>query len=602
MIGKILGGRYRIEEKIGDGGMAVVFRGVDTLLGRSVTIKILRETLAGDQDVVRSFRREAHAAASLSHPNIVNVYDVGREEEIYYIVMEYIDGRSLKELIMAEGRLSLTQAVSIALQICEALQHAHRHNIIHRDIKPHNILITQEGRAKVADFGIARAITSATVTYTQSIVGSVHYFSPEQANGGLAAEKSDLYSLGIVLYEMLTGDVPFSGDTPVSIALKHVREEIPVPSEINPDIPPDLEEIIMKAVEKSPEDRYESAEELARDLKEFQELIGSNPNYTGERKSRHLQGRRKKNKGKNKKKLWVMVGAILFLALLIGTFFLFRSLMTVPEVPVPMVEGLTLEQAISKLQAAGLIYEVEQAPSRDVPAGNVISQDPQEGRMVRKGRMVTLILSTGPLYVTVPGVTGKTELEASIAIKAQDLTVEVEEKYSMEVDTGYVMEQYPREGHRLQKGEKVTIVVSLGGQPVKLQDFTGMTLEEARSWLNRYNLELGPVSERSSSTPKGLVIGQSPEPNEVLPMGGIVELVISTGPDPARMQKFLISIEIPEGLVPEGEKVDIIIQDAMGERKEKVEYTGEVIEVEGYEQGLIIIEYKGVELATKEFP
>lgn len=602
MIGKVLGDRYKIEEKIGDGGMAVVYRGVDTLLGRSVTIKILRENLAGDPDVVRSFRREAHAAASLSHPNIVNVYDVGREEDVYYIIMEFIDGRSLKEVIQEEGRISPEAALSIALQICEALQHAHCHNIIHRDIKPHNILITREGRAKVTDFGIARAITSATVTYTQSIVGSVHYFSPEQANGGLAVERSDIYSLGIVLYEMLTGAVPFSGDTPVSIALKHVREEIPYPSELNPDIPSELEDIIMKAVEKAPDDRYASAEELAADLKELQgALQRGEAGPSG--KKRKAPVRRKKPKGKGKTyRAWLLGGGLLLLIALLVTFYvIMRSFLTVPEVQVPAVEGLALEQAISKLQEAGLNYTVEQAPSREVPSGHVMSQDPLAGRMVREERIVHLIYSTGPPYVTVPGVIGKTEREAILALGVADLEYELEEQYSNEVPSGQVMDQIPGEGARLQKGETVRIVVSQGGQPVKLRDLTGMTLQDAEKWLETYNLEVGHISRQHSTVEQGRIISQFPEADEVLQMGNPVDLTVSEGPDMDRLRKYSIQITIPEDRLEEGETVVIVVDDVLGERREEVEYTGDIIVVEGYEEGWVYVYYKDDLLAEQKF-
>ncbi|PKM80999.1 MAG: serine/threonine protein kinase, partial [Firmicutes bacterium HGW-Firmicutes-13] len=270
MIGRTLANRYQIEEKIGDGGMAVVYKGCDILLNRFVTVKILRAQFALDENFVSRFRREAQAAASLSHPNIVNIYDVGEEEDTYYIVMEYIDGKSLKELINEKGRLPVNQAVNIARQICEGLVHAHKNKIIHRDIKPHNILITRDGRVKVTDFGIARAVTAATLTYNNNVImGSVHYFAPEQAKGGLAGEKADLYSLGIVIYEMLTGEVPFSGDSPISIALKHLQENIKSPVEINPDIPPNLEKIILKAAEKDISLRYQNAEEMLADLTDW---------------------------------------------------------------------------------------------------------------------------------------------------------------------------------------------------------------------------------------------------------------------------------------------------------------------------------------------
>lgn len=266
MEGQRLGGRYQVETRIGGGGMAIVYKAKDLILHRQVAVKILRSQFGMDEDFVNRFHREAQAVASLSHPNVVGVYDVGQDDETHYIVMEYIEGHTLKEVINQQGALPIEEAVRISIQICDALDHAHQNNIIHRDIKPHNIMIGKNGRVKVTDFGIARAVTSTTITHTNSILGSVHYFSPEQARGGVSAEKSDIYSLGIVLYEMVTGQLPFSGDSPITIALKHLQEPLPEPRESNPNIPQSVENIIFKALVKDPFLRYSSARAMLLDL------------------------------------------------------------------------------------------------------------------------------------------------------------------------------------------------------------------------------------------------------------------------------------------------------------------------------------------------
>jgi serine/threonine protein kinase len=250
LIGRVLGKRYEIVERIGSGGMSQVYKARCSLLNRYVAVKVLRPEYTSDENFIRKFRRESQAAASLSHQNIVSVYDVGVDDEVHYIVMEYIEGKTLKQLIQEKGRLSPAETAEIAQQICKALVHAHKNHIIHRDIKPHNILVTKDGVAKVTDFGIARAVTASTVTNSGNVIGSVHYFSPEQARGGFIDEKSDLYSLGIVIYEMITGQVPFEGESPISVALKHLQEPVKPPGKVVEDIPPGLEQIIMKAIEK----------------------------------------------------------------------------------------------------------------------------------------------------------------------------------------------------------------------------------------------------------------------------------------------------------------------------------------------------------------
>ncbi|MDO9574105.1 MAG: Stk1 family PASTA domain-containing Ser/Thr kinase, partial [Candidatus Contubernalis sp.] len=381
MIDKVLANRYKIEEKIGDGGMAVVYRGHDKILNRSVTVKVLRAQFAMDENFVRRFKREAQSAASLSHPNVVNIYDVGEEDGTYYIVMEYIDGKSLKELITEKGKIPVSTAVKIAHQICEALVHAHKNKIIHRDIKPHNILLTRDGRVKVTDFGIAKAVTAATVTYDNNVVmGSVHYFAPEQAKGGIAGEKADLYSLGIVLYEMLTGEVPFSGETPISVALQHLQENIKSPKELNSEVPQILEEIIFKAAQKDPDMRYDSAEDMLEALDSWinnghvnserferpgvnkieDQFVPVNNNQLNGNKE-HILSSEKEPEEKKWKNKWLIIGLLSFALFVIVLSFFFsqlRGMLVVADVDVPDVTNISLLEAVGILEEAGLDYVV----------------------------------------------------------------------------------------------------------------------------------------------------------------------------------------------------------------------------------------------------
>ena len=348
MIGKVLGARYEIIEKIGGGGMALVYKAKCQLLNRYVAVKVLRDEFTNDEEFIKKFRHESQAAASLSHPNIVNIYDVGSEGDIYYIVMEYIKGKTLKEIINENGKLSSEQTVNYSIQIAEALQHAHNNHIVHRDIKPHNIMVTEDGRIKVTDFGIARAVTSTTMTNTSSVIGSVHYFSPEQARGKFTDEKSDIYSLGIVMYEMITGKVPFEGESPISIALKHVEEEIVSPRTTDDTVPENIEYIIMKCVRKNQSERYKNAGELLKDLRkvkytngkiDFVEDTNEFDSATriipvvngGEEVVDEMSSRKKKVQSNNKKKnhndggrkivFWAILAAFLAATgLFIGTF------------------------------------------------------------------------------------------------------------------------------------------------------------------------------------------------------------------------------------------------------------------------------------------
>ncbi len=363
MMGKVLGNRYEITEKLGVGGMAEVFKAYDSLLQRPVTVKVLRSEFSADEEFVARFHREGQAVASLSHPNIVNVYDVGREGDVHYLVMEYVDGEDLKTVIKREGTLAPHRVVAVARQVCDALEHAHYHRIIHRDVKPHNILITRDGQAKLADFGIARECNAATLVQTKSLVGSVHYISPEQARGDTADAQSDIYALGVVLFEMLTGSVPFNGGNPVSVALKHIQDEVPSLKERNPAVNPEFDRIVRRAMAKIPIDRYASAREMARELKSIK-----TGGEDGELADFSTQVYEPVRVPRRQVSNWALVSIIVaVIGLTVGGFFGLRAYLHVPEVVVPGVEDLLLAEAQRELKRVGLDYSVSEEYSSKEP-------------------------------------------------------------------------------------------------------------------------------------------------------------------------------------------------------------------------------------------
>lgn len=601
MIGKLLGNRYQVVEKIGDGGTAFVYKGMDNLLNRHVTVKVLRPEYMSDQDFLRRFRREAQAAASLSHPNIVSIYDVGEEDGIRYIVMEYIQGQSLKELIEDLGLLPVRMAVDYACQIAHALSKAHKHGIIHRDIKPHNILIGEDGRLKVTDFGIAQAVTASTVTYSGAILGSVHYFSPEQARGGQTDEKSDIYSLGVVLYEMLTGKVPYSGDSPVSVALKHIQEQFPKPREINPQIPVQVERIVRKAVEKDPDNRYCSAKEMSNELSNFLSgkgnmVLSELPVPAGTRQAKKI-----KEKKKMKPIHWVALTTVLLLmALLIFAVLRLQAYWVVRDVEVPAVEGELLAQAATILAEAGLTYRVaSQIASDIVPSGYVLSQSPIANRIVKEGREIELVLSTGPDLLEVENVVGRMVREATLLLEGQGFVVEVVDRYSEErIRT--VIAQNPDKGHRIPRGSTITLNVSVGARPFLVRDLRGLNLEDAKKWLDLFGLELRLVDEEYSDTfASGLVMAQFPEAGASVQAGGLVVLTISKGPAQSGLQRYEIQISTTH--IPLEEEVTILVRDAHGERTEKYRSEGTPIVTFGWGRGEVEVRWQN-NVEIRNFP
>lgn len=565
MIQRILARRYELQELIGGGGMADVYKAQDKLLDRAVAVKILHQQYANDAEFVEKFRREATAAAKLAHPNIVNIYDVGEDGGSQYIVMEYVSGPTLKEVIQHKGCLEPIEAVRIAKEIASALESAHRNNLVHCDIKPHNILVMPDGHIKVTDFGIARAVSASTMTYSGSVMGSVHYFSPEQAKGTVITTKSDVYSLGVVLYEMLTGKLPFNGETSVSIALKHLQEE-PVPiRQINPSIPPVLEAIVQKAMSKDPADRPSSTE-LYADLNQAksmladrgisQEAVSNDPFATrmipritpemmAEQRSERpankpigsredyqpqYQPQEEKSIFKSKSFIAVLVG-ILLMGFFVGSFLSFGKFWSSAEINVPDVVGKSSVVAQQILEDKNLRVKIVEANDDSVPAGQVVSQYPEAGAKVKEQRLVTITVSKGGQELTMPDLKSMSRSNAEEKLKKMGLKLGAVFEENSKEPAGTVINQDPRSGSKITKGQTVDITVSLGEKKkeITVQNYTGLSVDSAKSNLEANGLSLGGISEEASTRPKGTVIGQSPSAGSTTTEGGSVSLIISSG-------------------------------------------------------------------------
>ena len=567
MSSRALADRYELLEKIGDGGMAVVYKSRDKLLNRYVAVKILKPEFTKDYKFIESFRRESQAAASMSHPNIVNIYDVGREGNINYIVMELVEGQPLSALIREKGALKPRDAVVIARQIASALGHAHKNHIIHRDVKPHNILLTADGTAKVADFGIAKAVNAGTIVSSdETIMGSVPYFSPEQARGGYVDEKSDIYSLGIVLYEMLTGQVPFDAENPVAVAMKHMNEEMIPPSALVPDIPREVEEIVLKATDKYQTNRYKSADEMVealtkanmstigvyggygrgknpdstRVMSPLKEEQGESVSQTPEEKAdagvKGVKGKKRKfrlNKVKVAAIVLALICAIPVSQLILAA--IERGAAPV-EVTVPSVIGKTFEEAEGELDALGLkIEKGEEVASADFEEGLIVSQDPLADMVVKTGATVKVNISKAIAENTIPSVIGKTLSDATFLLESYGYERGgVSEEYS-EMPKGVVIRQSPQAGSSADPGTKVNLVVSLGEEitTTTVPSLFGMTIDEARSALDREGLILSSDIQYAPSNEygEGLIAGQSVSPGSTVETGTQVVVTLSTGPD-----------------------------------------------------------------------
>lgn len=520
--------------------MATVYRSKDLILNRYVAVKILRDEYTTDEEFIKRFNIEAQAAASLTHPNIVSVYDVGNEENLYYIVMELVKGKTLKEIIVEDGALGWKWSVKVAMQIASALEKAHRNNIVHRDIKPHNIIITEDGVAKVTDFGIAKAVSNSTITAFGTTIGSVHYFSPEHARGGFTDAKSDLYSLGVVMYEMVTGRVPFDSDTPVSVALKHMQEEPIEPITINPELPKSVNDIIMKAMKKNTEERYQSATEMLKDLE--QSLKTPDSKFVTEETSatrvintskQENEKRNETNKKQNKIAIFfekhkalkiiaiVAICIAVFAFAMAGTY-LALSLGKPKEVQIPDFANMTLEEAQNKAKELKLKLEHNEEEDKyhpEIELGKVIEQDPkfQNNYKIKEGSSIKVIVSKGQEIVNIPeNLVGKTRDEASKALKEAKLEVQVKEENSDKIERGYIIKVETEDGKDVSSGEEFpagTVIVlysSLGIEQVAVPDLAGKTESEAKAALSEAKLKWKSTDKTSdSSKPNGVVVNQS---------------------------------------------------------------------------------------------
>ena len=548
LVGKYLGGRYALLEKIGNGGMATVYRAKDNVLNRFVAVKILKDEYTTDSEFIRRFNAEAQSAAGLTHANIVSVYDVGHEDNIHYIVMELIQGKTLKEIINQDGSLPWKWSVNIAIQIASALEAAHKNNIVHRDIKPHNIIITEEGVAKVTDFGIAKAVSNATITAFGTTIGSVHYFSPEHAKGGFTDAKSDLYSLGVVMYEMLTGKVPFDADTPVSIALKHMQETPVEPYKINSSIPYSINKIIMKAMQKDPNLRYQSATEMIKDLKNS--LKNPDGDFVGDVKVSEVapineattkEKSRKKEKSGLKKyfsehpkmKVATIVASCILLFVLV--IFLTKGLMdigTVKDVPMPDLVGKTEQEIKEMFKGTKFTYEITgEEYSSEVEEGKIVSQTPKyrKNYTIKENSKFEIVISKGTKIVVMPKVEGEKIDDARRMLEELDanLNIEVVEEESTKVEEGIVLKQSIEKDKEVEAGTTITLTVSKAREQVSVPYVIGKSEEDAKKELTDNKLKVEVVYEENMSKNPGIVLKQSKDVGTMLDQDSTITITVN---------------------------------------------------------------------------
>ncbi|HEX9891878.1 MAG TPA: Stk1 family PASTA domain-containing Ser/Thr kinase [Actinomycetota bacterium] len=543
---RVLAGRYQIEGAVGEGGMAKVFRGTDTVLGRTVAVKVLAPQFARDGQFVERFRREAQASAGLNHPNIVSVFDTGSENGIHYIVMEFLEGRTLKQVIAEEGRLHPDRASEIAEGVAKALGAAHAQGLVHRDVKPGNIMLTPQGEVKVMDFGIARVTTGEALTQTATVLGTASYFSPEQAKGEAVDARSDIYAVGCVLYEMLTGRPPFSGDSAVGVAYKHVREDAPLPSSLNPDVSRTMDAVIMKALSKNPANRYQSASDMAQDLARVRQgmPVAATPVLPGDptqmvtrpvtQGTAVMDALPEEDEEPGGSRTWLVVLVTVLVVALLGTaaFFLVRELTSGPPmVAVPNVVTLTQEEATQELEQAGFRVEVTQQPDA-ADEGIVFRQSPEADTQAEEGSDVRLFVSTGPEPVVVPNLFGKTvdDARAELAQAGLRLGAVVEEQTD-EVQPGRIFSQDPAPDEEIKQGRAVDVTVAAEDTTRIVPNVVCKDLEDAKDLIEAQDLKMKVQgSELSLSCAEGTVARQDPEAGEEIEAGKRVRVWESDGP------------------------------------------------------------------------
>ena len=555
--GQKINDRYQVIRSIGEGGMANVYLAYDTILDRNVAVKVLRGDLATDEKFVRRFQREAMSASALSHPNIVEMYDVGEDDGNYFIVMEYIDGKTLKNLIKKRGALTVAEVVDIMLQLTSAISCAHDSYIIHRDIKPQNVMILDDGRVKITDFGIAIASNASELTQTNSVMGSVHYLPPEQANGAGATAKSDIYSLGILMFELLTGKLPFKGENAVEIALKQMKEQIPSVCAINPEIPQSIENVILKACAKNPKNRYDNVKDMYNDIKtaldedrinETKQTYKFSEDDLDETKKIESLSEVKKNKKKETKEedstekkmnlaLIITSGVAGLLVLLSVIFFFVVPAMGPKDVKIPDVTGLTVEKAEEKLLNAGLEINVKtkEESSEDVKEGRIVKTEHSKNRTVKEGQKITLIVSTGTAKIKIEDYTGKNAMEVKGALELLGLNVTVEKKKveeteGIEYDADLVIEQSVIKGKKLKKGD--SIILFTPDVMVKYPNFVKTyTFAQVEEWASKNNVTVIKQEISTNDCPAGTIIAQDKPEGYLVYPGTSFTVTVAIEPD-----------------------------------------------------------------------
>jgi eukaryotic-like serine/threonine-protein kinase len=596
LVGKHISGRYKILQLIGGGGMSNVYLAHDIILNRDVAMKILRYDFTNEEELHRRFQREALSATSLTHPNIVSVYDVGEDEDMHYIVMEYIKGKTLKQYIQEFSPLSAARSVHIMKQLTSAITHAHENGIIHRDIKPQNILMDEAGNVKITDFGIATSLGATSYTQTNTVIGTVHYLSPEQARGGIATDKSDIYALGIVLYELLTGELPFSGESAVSIALKHLQSETPSVRDFDASIPQSVENIVLKATAKDTNHRYASAEAMEADLetclsvervnepkfippvdndatkiipviKEPKTTLNDQhplPGTTVKIEKKPVESPVQKQTPKQKKKKWPIIVGVVVLLVIIGIAV--AAMLTPKKIPVPDVANKPVEEAIKILEDAGFtIGERDERNSEEIEEGNVIETSPNAGLEKVKGTEIDLIVSLGKETDIMDDFVGKQSEQVIAILDGQEYkNVTINEEYSAE-PSGVIIEQSPKAGEEIViKETEVVLTISKGAEKVSVIDLYGFNEANRKEYERSSGFKISVKGEKHSDTvAAGSVLEQSPKAGSEYVKGGTINVVLSKGPEAKKEKLYSKTITIPYEPIEEGmeQTVSIYIQD-----------------------------------------